>query len=110
MSFFQHPAGPMGRQFGLKERVVAIESLTAIADAMKAARPGLLAQLGAGMAKEVDSYFARTVDTAQDLRDAIYRGGAKQLLMVGHLHRLHGSVLSAVAVLGVHLLVHLHDR
>lgn len=78
-----HPAVPSGRQFGLKERVVAIESLTAIADALKAARPGLLGQLGSGMAQEVDSYFARTVDTTQDLRDAMYRGGAKQLLMVG---------------------------
>lgn len=62
--------------------MVAIESLTAIADALKAAKSGLLAVLGAGMAKDVDNYFARTVDTAQDLRDAIYRGGAKQLLSV----------------------------
>eukprot|EP00879_Flechtneria_rotunda_P021620 GHRR01022787.1.p1 GENE.GHRR01022787.1~~GHRR01022787.1.p1 ORF type:complete len:702 (+),score=314.72 GHRR01022787.1:254-2107(+) len=79
----QQQPGPSGRQFGLKERVVAIESLTAIADALKEAKSALLAQLGnASIGKEVEGYFARTVDAAQDLRDAIYRGGAKQLLTV----------------------------
>jgi hypothetical protein len=69
--------------FGLKERVLAIESLTAIADTLKAAKAALLAQLGsAGISKEVEGYFARTIDAALDLRDAIYRGGAKQLLAV----------------------------
>lgn len=63
--------------------MLAIESLTAIADSLKAAKPALLAQLGAaGMAKEVEGYFSRTVDAALDLRDAIYRGGARQLLSV----------------------------
>jgi hypothetical protein len=72
--------------FGLKERVLAIESLTAIADTLKAAKAALLAQLGsAGMSKEVEGYFSRTVDAALDLRDAIYRGGAKQLLAVSCL-------------------------
>jgi hypothetical protein len=66
--------------------VLAIESLTAIADSLKAAKPALLAQLGpAGMSKEVEGYFSRTVDAALDLRDAIDRGGARQLLAVSGL-------------------------
>lgn len=75
--------GPAARPLGLKERVVAIESLTAIADTLKAAKAALLVQLGGkGLSKDVEGYFSRTVDAAQDLRDAIYKGGAKQLLSV----------------------------
>jgi ABC-type transporter Mla subunit MlaD len=71
----------------LKERVVAIESLTTLADALRAAKPALLEHLrktekAVGIIKEVDGYFSRTVDAAQDLAVAIYRGGAKQLLGV----------------------------
>ncbi|KAF8057730.1 CPK24 [Scenedesmus sp. PABB004] len=80
--------GPGGRALGLKERVVAAECLTAVADTLRAARPSLLALLGGAgagaggqaLAREVEAYMARTVDAAADLRDAIYRGGAKQLL------------------------------
>jgi hypothetical protein len=67
----------------LRQRVAAIESLSAIADALRAAKPGLRQRLSAsGLAREVEGYFARTVDAAADLRDAIYTSGAKQLMPV----------------------------
>jgi hypothetical protein len=63
--------------------VSAIDSLGLLADALKAAKPGLLQLLkGAGLSKEVDAYYSRTVDAAADLRDAIYLGAAKRLLPV----------------------------
>lgn len=67
----------------LKQCVSAIDSLTLLADALKAAKPGLLQLLkGAGLSKEVEGYFSRTVDAAADLKEAIYLGAAKQLLPV----------------------------
>lgn len=61
----------------------AIDSLALLADALKAAKPGLLGLLkGAGLSKEVEGYFSRSVDAAADLRDVIYLGAAKQLLPV----------------------------
>lgn len=58
-----------------------------IADDLKAAKPALIAVLGANMTKEVEGYFARTVDATQDLKEAIYRGGTRQVLQVGtHIH------------------------
>jgi hypothetical protein len=67
----------------LKQCVSAIDSLGLLADALKAAKPGLLQLLkGAGLSKQVEGYFARTVDAAADLKEAIYLGAAKQLLPV----------------------------
>lgn len=67
----------------LKQFVSAIDSLSLLADALKTAKPGLLQLLkGAGLSKEVDGYFARTVDAAADLKEAIYLGAAKQLMPV----------------------------
>lgn len=63
--------------------VSAIDSISLLADALKAAKPGLLQLLkGAGLSKEVEAYYSRTVDAAADLRDAIYLGAAKRLLPV----------------------------
>lgn len=70
--------------------MVAINSLTLLADALKGGKPALLQLLkGAGgsgsassVSKEVEGYFSRTVDAAVDLRDAIYLGAAKRLLPV----------------------------
>ena len=70
----------------LRQCVSAIDSLSLLADAMRAAKPGLLQLLkGAGLSKEVEAYYSRTVDAAADLRDAIYLGAAKQLLPVSYV-------------------------
>jgi hypothetical protein len=68
---------------GLRQRVVAIASLSVLADALRAARALLQQRLGGvGLSKEVEAFFSRTVDAAADLQDAIYMGGAKQLMPV----------------------------
>jgi len=96
--------------------MVAIESLTGIADELKAAKGALLSALSGpvavanpaaaapsspaaaagpsqaatasngssgGLARDVDAYYARTVDAVQDLKEAIFKGATKQLLQVG---------------------------
>ncbi|KAI8472247.1 MAG: hypothetical protein J3K34DRAFT_519870 [Monoraphidium minutum] len=86
------PAGAAGR-WGLRERVVAVESLTAIADELKAARSALLAAAGGGgggggaagggggaLPREVEQYLGRTVDAVADLKEAIFRGATTQLM------------------------------
>lgn len=62
-----------------------------LADALKAAKPALLQLLrGAGIAKDVEAYFARTVDATLDLKDTIYLGAAKQMLPVrARRHLVH---------------------
>lgn len=67
----------------LQQCVTAIASLALLAEALKAAKPGLLQLLqGAGLAKEVEAYFSRTVDAAADLKEAVYMGAARRLLPV----------------------------
>jgi hypothetical protein len=76
---------PLLSAVALKERVVAIESLMGIAAelrSVKALMMSILNGTGAGMGKDVDAYFSRTVDASQDLKDAIYRGAAKGWLQV----------------------------
>jgi hypothetical protein len=71
----------------LQQCVTAIASLALLADALKAAKPGLLQLLqGAGLAKEVEAYFSRTVDAAADLKEAVYMGAARRLLPVRVQH------------------------
>lgn len=92
----------------LRQCVSAIDSLSLLADAMRAAKPGLLQLLkGAGLSKEVEAYYSRTVDAAADLRDAIYLGAAKQLLPVSCVVwvRVH---LPACGLATVHLCRHSH--
>lgn len=69
-----------GNLFGLKERVVAVESLLSIADELKAGRNALMQFLPPRIHRDVDNYFTRTVDATQDFKACIYRGGARALL------------------------------
>lgn len=74
-------AGPHATFF--KQCVSAVQSLALLADTLKTAKAALLQSLkAAGLTKEVDGYFSRTVDAAADLREAIYLGAAKRLLPV----------------------------
>ncbi len=72
-----------GNLYGLRERVVAVDSLLALADELKAARADLAAALTPKGARELEGYLARTVDASLDLRETIFRGGARLLLQVG---------------------------
>jgi len=67
---------------GLRERVVAVESLIGLADALRAARVALTEALPHSMAKELEGYYGRTVDATADLKDAVFRGAACQMLRV----------------------------
>jgi hypothetical protein len=116
----QAASGAVGG-WGLRERLVAVESLSGIAEELKAAKAaliGVLTEGGAqpvatsaaaapegakpqaarvaaaqgqqqaaphpgGLGREVELYFARTVDAVADLRGAIFRGATRQLLQVG---------------------------
>ncbi|KIY98822.1 hypothetical protein MNEG_9136 [Monoraphidium neglectum] len=96
-----------GGRWGLRERTVAIESLTAIADELKAARGALTSLLGGGaasasggglgsgsgggggaggaaLAREVELYYSRTVDAGMFDSD---RGTAAQIAAAGYASR-----------------------
>jgi hypothetical protein len=63
--------------------VVAVESLLAVADEVREARAALQAGLPPRLHRELDGYLARTVDASQDLKEVVFRGGARGMLQVG---------------------------
>lgn len=88
---------PSARLVCRRERVVAVESLSAVAAELRGAKAALVAALsqhGAGASssgagahsaaqREVDTYFNRTVEAVEDLRECVFKGAARLLLQVG---------------------------
>lgn len=50
---------------------------------VRAGKGGLLCALPQRLHKDLDHYFSRTVECVTDLRDLLYKGGARLLLPVG---------------------------
>eukprot|EP00250_Pteridium_aquilinum_P017784 c23783_g2_i2 orf=401-3664(+) len=69
--------------YGIKERYVAVESLSSVAQMLKRSRPHLQTVLTQDALALLDNFYSRTVDVAADLREHIYRTVARLLLNVG---------------------------
>ncbi|MCO5614289.1 hypothetical protein L7F22_068567 [Adiantum nelumboides] len=69
--------------YGLKERYVAVESLTCVAQMLRKSRPHLQTVLTQDALALLDNFYSRTVDVAADLREHAYQTVARLLLNVG---------------------------
>lgn len=69
--------------YGLKERYVAVESLSCVAQMLKRSRPHLQTVMTQDALASLDNFYSRTVDVAADLREHVYRTVARLLLNVG---------------------------
>jgi hypothetical protein len=67
----------------LKERKVATQSLSCLADMLKRSRPWLQAMLPQNCLASVEYFYARTVDTVPDLIEHLYKAVARMLLNIG---------------------------
>ncbi|EFJ30283.1 hypothetical protein SELMODRAFT_440658 [Selaginella moellendorffii] len=69
--------------FAIKERTVAAESLIFLATLIRNSRQHLQSLLHQNALPFVDQFFARTVDASIDLREHVYKTGARLLLNIG---------------------------
>lgn len=69
--------------YGLKERYVAVESLSCVSQMLKRSRPHLQTVMTQDALASLDNFYSRTVDVAADLREHVYRTVARLLLNVG---------------------------
>ncbi|GFR44589.1 hypothetical protein Agub_g5867, partial [Astrephomene gubernaculifera] len=68
------------QQWGLRERVVAVESLLHLAGELKAAKQAIILALPGRCQREVEAYFSRTVEAAGDLRDHLFKAAARAMM------------------------------
>lgn len=61
------------------------------AQEVRLGKAGLMAALPTRLHKDLDHYFSRTVESVTDLRDVLYKGGARLLLPVGGHRVLQGT-------------------
>lgn len=69
--------------YGLKERCVAVESLSCVAQILKRSRAHVQSMLTQDALASFDSFYNRTVEVVPDLREHVYRTVARLLLNVG---------------------------
>lgn len=62
-----------GNLYGLKERAVALESLSCIADELMGLKPGLKQALPHKEEQKLERFFGQTISSVQDLREHVYR-------------------------------------
>lgn len=75
--------------YGLKERYVAVESLSCVAQMLKRSRSHLQTVLTQDALASLDNFYSRTVDVVADLREHVYRTVARLLLNVsGYVDRI----------------------
>lgn len=69
-----------GNLYGLKERVIALESLACIAEEFKRLRLGLKQALPPKEEQKFERFFGQTIASVEDLREHVYRHVAGLLL------------------------------
>ncbi|GIL58297.1 hypothetical protein Vafri_13375 [Volvox africanus] len=78
------PGGVAGsssqQQWGLRERVVAVESLIYMAQELKAAKQAIILALPGRLQRDVEQYFNRTVEAAADLREYLFKAAARVMM------------------------------
>ncbi|EFJ46296.1 hypothetical protein VOLCADRAFT_93432 [Volvox carteri f. nagariensis] len=67
-------------QWGLRERVVAVESLIYMAQELKAAKQAIILALPGRCQRDVEQYFNRTVEAAADLREYLFKAAARVMM------------------------------
>ncbi|KAG2448902.1 hypothetical protein HYH02_006250 [Chlamydomonas schloesseri] len=73
-------AGAGATQWGLRERVVAVESLMYMAAELRAAKNTIILALPGRCCREVEAYFARTVEAAADLKEHLFRNATRVMM------------------------------
>ena len=61
-----------GNLYGLKERVIALESLACIAEEFKRLKPGLTQALPPKEEHKLERFFGQTISSVEDLREHVY--------------------------------------
>ena len=69
-----------GNLYGLKERVIALESLACIADELKRLKQGLKQSLSSNEEAKIERFFGQTIASVEDLREHVYCHVARLLL------------------------------
>ena len=69
-----------GNLYGLKERVIALESLACIADELKRLKQGLKQSLPSNEEAKIERFFGQTIASVEDLREHVYCHVARLLL------------------------------
>ncbi|KAG2432824.1 hypothetical protein HXX76_008558 [Chlamydomonas incerta] len=72
--------GAGGSQWGLRERVVAVESLMYMAAELRAAKNAIILALPGRCSRDIETYFARTVEAAADLKEHLFRAAARVMM------------------------------
>ncbi|PNW77589.1 hypothetical protein CHLRE_10g443350v5 [Chlamydomonas reinhardtii] len=73
-------AGAGASQWGLRERVVAVESLMYMATELRAAKNAIILALPGRCSRDVETYFARTVEAAADLKEHLFRAATRVMM------------------------------
>ncbi|KAG2485571.1 hypothetical protein HYH03_015735 [Edaphochlamys debaryana] len=73
--------GGANAQWGLRERVVAVESLMYMASQFKAAKQAIILALPGRLQRDVEAYFNRTVDAARDLKEHLFKAAARAMML-----------------------------
>lgn len=69
-----------GNLYGLKERVIALESLACIAEELKRLKPGLKQTLSSSEEPKLERFYGQTIASVEDLREHVYCHVARLLL------------------------------
>ncbi|GLC36679.1 hypothetical protein PLESTB_000129400 [Pleodorina starrii] len=73
-------SGQAHSQWGLRERVVAVESLMYMAQELKAAKQAIILALPGRCQRDVEQYFNRSVEAATDLREYLFKAAARVMM------------------------------